>query len=61
MSNEIHLNDIGTIFEVTLYDCEIILPDLPEATELYIKFQKPDKKTTVTQVSAFKTDGSESA
>lgn len=59
MANEIHLNDIGTIFEITLYDCEIILPDLPDATSLIIKFQKPDKKTTVDQPAEFKTDGTD--
>lgn len=59
MANEIHLNDIGTIFEITLYDCDIILPDLSEATKMVIKFQKPDKRTTIDQIASFKSDGND--
>lgn len=42
--NEIHLNDIGTIFEIALKDCENAV-DLTGATTLEYIFQKPDSST----------------
>ena len=39
--NEIHLDDIGTIFEVALKDCDNAV-DLTGATTLEYIFQKPD-------------------
>jgi hypothetical protein len=52
---EIHLGDIGTVFEVTLKDCDVIV-DISTATEMYIIFQKPDG-TKLTFDAEFTTDG----
>ncbi len=55
-ANEIHLLDIGTVFEITLYDGAVILSGLDGATAKSILFEKPDG-TTVEKTAAFKTDG----
>ena len=44
--NEIHLNDIGTIFEITLKD-DAGLVDLTGATTTDLKFKKPDDDETL--------------
>lgn len=56
-AREIHEGDIGTIFEITLLDGDVIV-DLSGATAQSILFEKPDG-TTVTQTSVFKTDGTD--
>jgi hypothetical protein len=53
--NEIHENDIGTVFEVTLKDGATVI-DISGATEKKIKFRKPDK-TTFEKDMDFVTDG----
>jgi|PlaIllAssembly_1097288.scaffolds.fasta_scaffold2069334_1 hypothetical protein len=54
---EIHLGDIGTVFEVELKDCTTVV-DLSTATIMEILFQKPDG-TTVTKSAEFTTDGAD--
>jgi hypothetical protein len=54
---EIHVGDIGTLFEVTLYDCELVV-DLTGATTLEIIFLKPDGSKLIASAS-FKTDGTD--
>lgn len=44
--NEIHQNDIGTIFEITLKDDAGVV-DLTGATTLNILFKKPDEAGTI--------------
>lgn len=57
--NEIHLGDIGTIFEITLLDEGSTIVDISSATVTKdIKFQKPDG-TLTTKPAAFKTDGTD--
>lgn len=56
-TQEIHQNDIGTIFRVTIYNGTPIL-DVSGATTKQILFQKPDG-TAVTQTAAFFTDGTD--
>jgi len=56
-ANEIHLNDIGTIFELTLMDDTVVV-DVSTAITKEIIFEKPDKTTTV-QTASFTTDGTD--
>ncbi len=49
--------DIGTIFRVTIIDCETKLPiDLSSATEMKIKFFLPDK-SVIEKTAVFTTSG----
>jgi len=54
---EIHVGDIGTIFEITLQDCDAVV-DLTGASVMEIVFKKPDK-TVVVKTAALKTDGTD--
>jgi len=54
---EIHLDDIGTVFEVALKDCDEIV-DVSQASAMYIIFQKPDG-TSTTKTAGFTTDGTD--
>ena len=56
-ANEIHIGDIGTIFEVTLMD-DVVPVDVNSATAKKIIFEKPDG-TIVENDATFKTDGSD--
>jgi len=59
MSCQIHVDDIGTIFRVTIIDCETGLPiDLSAATTLIIKFFLPDK-SVIEKTAVFTTDGAD--
>ncbi len=53
--NEIHLNDIGTVFEVTVQDDGVIV-DISGATTKEIIFKK-SRGEVVTKSAAFTTDG----
>lgn len=57
MPQEIHLNDVGTIFELTVMDGDTIV-DISLATELLILFKKPDG-TVVEQTASKTTDGTD--
>jgi len=53
----IHLNDIGTTFRLKIVESNTTTAlDISGATDLRIKFEKPDR-TTVTQLAEFTTDG----
>ena len=53
--NEIHLNDIGTIFEVTVQDDGVIV-DISGATTKEIIFKK-SRGEVLTKAAVFSTDG----
>jgi len=54
---EIHTYDIGTVFEVTLLDTDVVV-DIALATTKEIIFLKPSG-TSVTKTAEFKTTGSD--
>jgi hypothetical protein len=56
-ANEIHLNDIGTVFQVTVSDGTSAY-DISGATTKQIIFKKPDH-TLVTKDAEFVTDGTD--
>ena len=56
-ANEIHIGDIGTIFEVALFD-DVTPVDISSATAMKIIFTKPDK-TRVENTAAFSSDGTD--
>ena len=62
MVERVHLDDEGTVFEVTLVrdldETPLVPIDVSTATTQEIIFKKPDN-TTVTQTSVFKTDGTD--
>lgn len=53
-----HLNDVGTIFELTVMDCNVLL-DISAATKMDLVFKKPDN-STITVAMSFVTDGTDS-
>ena len=56
-ANEIHIGDVGTVFEVTLMDDDVIEP-IDGAIEMKIIFVKPDaNKTKVTNIAVWSSDG----
>ena len=59
MSEQIHLNDIGTQFKVTVKDEDSVVVDLSSASTLQLIFQKPsgDKLTTTASLINDGTDG----
>ena len=54
---EVHLNDIGTVFRQTVYDCSTVL-DVSGASDIELIFRKPNK-TLLTVVAALTTDGTD--
>lgn len=67
MACEIHLNDIGTMFEVTMYDCKYdpdtktetkTILNLSTATLLEIIFKRPDG-TALVVTAELLTDGTD--
>lgn len=56
-ANEIHIADIGTIFEITLMD-DLVIVDISTATLMEIIFVKPDA-SKVTNIAALVTDGTD--
>lgn len=56
--NEIHVGDIGTVFEITMYDQEQLLTDLQYASEKCFVFKKPGA-LIIQRTAEFKTDGSD--
>lgn len=58
--DEIHLGDIGTHFEITLYeDCETFLPGVENATVKKVIFKRDDG-TAFIRDAVFLTDGTDS-
>lgn len=58
MSCEIHLNDIGTVINVTIKDCNSNVLDISSATSKTITFKKPSGSTVTTSAN-FSTDGTD--
>lgn len=62
MACEIHVNDIGTVFEITIKECNAqgveVIVDLSTATIKKICFRKPNK-SILTVDAIFKTNGSD--
>lgn len=59
MSNNIHVDDVGTIFKVLIKDDDTgAALDIRTATTLQLKFKKP-QSPTVTKTAVFTTDGSD--
>ena len=56
-ANEIHKNDVGTIFTITIYDDTSVV-DISTATNKQLYFRKPDG-TTATVSGTFLTNGSD--
>lgn len=56
-ANEVHVDDIGTVFVVTLMDGDAVV-DINGATTKSLKFGKPDQ-TSITKTAAFTTDGTD--
>ncbi len=58
MTATIHVDDIGTVFEIELKDESGAVMDVSAATVKQIVFKKPDK-TLLTKTAEFSTDGSD--
>lgn len=58
LSEEVHVGDIGTVFEITLYDQGVLLTDTQYASEKCVVFKKADG-SLITRPASFKTDGSD--
>lgn len=58
MTGEIHINDIGTVFQVTIKDENEDIVDISSATVKNLIFQKPDG-STITKSASFVTDGTD--
>lgn len=58
MACEIHEGDIGTIFRLTIVDCDSVAIDISTATVKDIVFKKPDG-TSVTKAGVFYTNGTD--
>ncbi|MCK5019967.1 MAG: hypothetical protein KAS32_23130 [Candidatus Peribacteraceae bacterium] len=56
---EIHVGDIGTVFEFTVYDHGELLPGMKNATNMKITFTDPDEGK-VSKTADFTTDGTDS-
>lgn len=58
MAAVVHLNDVGTVFELTVIDQDDVVVNISAATTREIVFQKPDG-TTVTKTAVVVTDGTD--
>lgn len=56
--NEIHVNDVGTIFILTIYDENSSIVDISTAATLQISFKKPDG-TVLDKVASLYTNGTD--
>jgi acyl-CoA-binding protein len=57
MASQVHQNDIGTQFVITVLDDGAVV-DISTATDLKIYFRKPDS-TTLTKTGVLYTDGTD--
>lgn len=57
MADEIHVGDVGTVFEVTIQDDGVAV-NISTATTKEIIFRKPDK-TKVTKAANFSSNGTD--
>lgn len=58
MTVDAHVNDIGTVFEVTVTDENDVARDVSAVTAMHIDFRKPTG-TVVTVVASLTTDGTD--
>lgn len=58
MSCGIHLNDIGTVIQITITNCAGTAIDISNATDIDFIFKKPSG-TSITRTGAFSTDGTD--
>ena len=58
MADNIHVNDIGTIFRLTMTDSNGVVLDISGATTQEIVFEKPDG-TLLTKTSVFTNTGTD--
>lgn len=56
--DEVHLNDVGTIFRMTLVDSDGAAIDLSSTTQKQLIFKKPSG-ATLTKTAVFYTDGTD--
>lgn len=56
-ADEIHVNDVGTVFKVTIADCPDSL-DVSSATTKTLKFKKPSGEV-LSKAGVFFTDGTD--
>lgn len=55
---EIHVGDVGTIFEMTVLDQDDVVVDISTNDTIEIEFKKPDN-TTLVKMAVFVTDGTD--
>jgi hypothetical protein len=55
---EIHVGDIGTVFEHTIKDCDVVV-DISSATTQEVYFQRPNNGIADAHTTSFKTDGTD--
>ncbi len=58
MPDEVHVNDIGTIFRVTIVESGVAV-DIASTTTHALLFQRPEEGVTVTQVASFTNVGTD--
>ena len=58
MIDEIHVNDVGTTFTVTIKDQDDVVVDISGAIDYDLIFRKPDN-TIVTKTASLVTDGTD--
>ncbi len=54
--DEVHVGDIGTVFEATITDAGVVV-DVSGASTKDLNFLKPDGTTTLNKTASFTTDG----
>ncbi len=56
--DEVHVGDIGTVFEATITDAGVVV-DISGASTKDLNFLKPDGTTTLNKNGSFTTDGTD--
>lgn len=56
---EIHKGNIGTVFRFEIRNQDNVIVDLSAATELEIRFRKPDRVTVLIKIASYVTDGTD--
>ncbi len=59
MAENIHVGDIGTVFEITIVDDNDAAIDISTATTLQIIFKKPNNRGTLTKTATFTNSGTD--
>ena len=58
MTGEVHVDDVGTVFQVTIKDEDEVVVDVSNALTKTIYFRKPNG-TLLTKTASFVTDGTD--